>query len=206
MQNNECGRSIDIHEMLICRICGNVHGPARMTIYEQNLHLTQTCGCVVKADDVEPWPYFDFKTVVELCRCCGRVLLSSGSRWSVWFCSACKPRILAVNKACDYYLLPIGRHSIMAGTFATSEVDIPKFADGLRRWSARVEILEQFAKSAVLDNLKQIKPTTDAPDVPLVGYLEALPRSAEGVTQAVRALGRRVNVPDELLERALAQN
>lgn len=206
MHNIECGHRIDNHELLICKICGNVHGPTQITIYEKTLRLTQTCGCVLKTDDGEPWPYFDFKTVVELCRCCGRVLLGSGSRWSVWFCSACKPRILAVNKACNFYLLPIGRHSIMAGTFATSEADIPEFTDGLRRWIARVEILEQFAKSAVLDNLKQLKPTTDAPDVPLVGYLEALPRSEECVTQAVRALGRRVNVPHELLERALAQN
>ncbi len=205
MQNYECGRSIDIHELLVCKICGKVHGPARLTIYEQSLHLTQTCACVVKADGVEPWPYFDFQTVVELCRCCGRAVLNSGSRWSVWFCSACKPRILAVNKTCNYYLLPIGRHSIMAGVFANSTADIPEFASGLRSWLARVELLEEFATAAVLDNLKQLQPTADASDVRLFGYLEALPRSAEGVTQAVWALGRRAAIPDELLEQALSK-
>lgn len=205
MQNNECGSGIEIQELKICRICGAVNGPVAVTHYGETQRLIQTCDCVLNRGHRETWSSYDFPKAMELCRCCGRAALRSGSRWSGWFCSACKPRIVSVNKACNYYLLPIGRHSIMAGVFATSKADIPKFAEGLSSWLARVELLEEFAAAAVLDNLKQLKPANDAPDAPLVDYLEALPRSAEVVMHAVRALGRRVGVPDELLERALSE-
>lgn len=206
MQNNECGPGIVIQELLICRVCGGVHGPADVTHNDQTQHVVQTCDCVVRLATKAPWLGYDFPKAVELCRCCGRAVLRSGSRWSVWFCSTCKPPIACVNQVCNYHLLPIGRHSIMAGTFATSPAQIPGFAAGLRSWISRVELLEEFAAAAVLDNLKLIEATTDAPDVSLVDYLAALPRSEDLITSAVRALGRRVGVPDELLEQALARD
>jgi hypothetical protein len=41
--------------------------------------------------------------------------LPSGSRWSVWFCAACKDRVVELNSAVGRAVIPIGRHSMMSG-------------------------------------------------------------------------------------------
>ncbi len=43
-------------------------------------------------------------------------VLRSGSRWSVWFCAACKERAIAFNNRAVVALVPIGRHSMMHRT------------------------------------------------------------------------------------------
>lgn len=209
MQNNECGLSIDIEPLMVCRVCGGVHGPAwQIVAAGTNERRDQACTCVTKTGSLECWPGYDFPTIVELCRCCGRAALRSGSRWSVWFCSLCKPRIDAVNKICRFGILPPGRHSLMAGVShraKSSDEDLPEFAQALQDWFVRIELLEQYAAGVVLQNLAILKTSDMAPDVPLIRYLEMLPRSDQVVAEATRALGRRAGVPEELLERALSR-
>lgn len=90
------------------------------------------------------------------------------------------------------------------GTDGTDE-DLPEFAQALRDWFTRIELLEQHAVGVVLQNLAILTTSDMAPDVPLIRYLERLPRSDQIVAEATRMLGRRAGVPDELLQQALSQ-
>lgn len=56
---------------------------------------------------------FDFRTIAELCYCCGATLMPSGLRWSGFFCRECHDRVMAVNRTARRWLIPIGRHSLM---------------------------------------------------------------------------------------------
>lgn len=87
----------------------------------------------------------------------------------------------------------------------SSDEDLPEFAQALQDWFVRIELLEQYAAGVVLQNLAILKTSDMAPDVPLIRYLEMLPRSDQVVAEATRALGRRAGVPEELLERALSR-
>lgn len=205
MENDECGPGVDISDLMICRVCSGVHGPACVAQDGRTLCCEQACMCVTKTGRAETWPGYDFPIVVELCRCCGRVALRSGSRWSVWFCNACKPKIIAINQACDFAILPLGRHSVTAVVAARLEQDVPEFARGFQDWFARIEVMEEFAVAAVFENLKSLAPSDHAPDISLVRYLEALPRSEAVVMKGAWSLGRRIGVPDKLLNRAIAQ-
>jgi hypothetical protein len=57
----------------------------------------------------------DFLPPAELCRCCARELLRSGSRFSVWFCARCAPMVRELNAQAGRCVIPIGRHTIMNG-------------------------------------------------------------------------------------------
>jgi hypothetical protein len=43
--------------------------------------------------------------------------VSSGSKWSLFFCEDCKMRVVAHNQGAGRCVIPIGRHSIMNGVF-----------------------------------------------------------------------------------------
>ena len=206
MYNNECLPRIDIRDLLICRICGSVHGAVEATYGALPRNLIQPCRCVTKVADRDLWKGFDFPCLVEMCRCCGRAALPSGSRWSVWFCTACSPLITAINQASRYCVLPLTRHSLTSGVATNAAGEPPEFVVALGDWFQRVELREQFIGEAVLDNLKCRPPRDDVPDVSLLQYLRATPRTEAIVRKAVRALARRFEVPDKIVRRALSQS
>ncbi|MBA2526626.1 MAG: hypothetical protein H0V18_12735, partial [Pyrinomonadaceae bacterium] len=143
----------------------------------------QRCGCPVPAADQWPrtWKGYDHNTYAELCRCCGLVLLPSGTKWSVWFCDDCKPLVIAFNRALGRCVVPIGRHSIMNGVGArgadlVSNAAIEQIADGVQSMIAGIEALEVFAGLVTMRNVTTLG-FDAASDVPLKAYLRAVERS-----------------------------
>lgn len=61
------------------------------------------------------WPGFDFNERLTLCYACGQELRLSGSRFSYWFCRTCQSRAMHCNSRHTPYIVPLGRHSAMAG-------------------------------------------------------------------------------------------
>ena len=111
----------------------------------------------------------DFPTPAELCRCCGIVLLASGSRWSVWFCEACKERVIALNRKLGAWVFPIGRHTVMHGVLlpvaeAVDEAKREAFvaaAKGLFGQMRRLgewadEIVRRNCRATGLDELERV--------------------------------------------------
>lgn len=99
------------HRMFrICDVCQQPLGTEPQPGYP----TPQRCACDRPAD--EPvWPGFDYNEHLHLCMCCRGVALPSGSRWSVWFCRPCRDRVRLYNDRLGHVVIPIGRHSLMAG-------------------------------------------------------------------------------------------
>ena len=77
-------------ELLICCRCLLLKG----SVPGRTDGARQFCDCTpVEVRQAQPRWGGDFNTYAELCRCCGLVLIRSGSRWSVWFCASCKEAV-----------------------------------------------------------------------------------------------------------------
>lgn len=102
-------------------------------------------------------PRLDFRPPVELCHCCGQELLSSGSRWSDWFCAECKPRVQALNARAGVCVIPIGRHSLMNGIAiklrdVDSDIELERLTARIRKMSANIDRLHDWKREIVRRN------------------------------------------------------
>jgi hypothetical protein len=104
-----------------CPQCADVFGIAKGD--------TKRCGCA-NSEGVEPYQG-DVDYGFEICRYCQAEVISTGSRWSTFFCEHCRPLVLQINDSLDargLVSLPIGRHSLMHGhwlharPFTTAEI------------------------------------------------------------------------------------
>ena len=160
----------------VCGICYDVRGPFGWTLHGVTDVHEQRCRCTPGTGST--WRGFDFNRVAELCRVCGCEVLQSGSKFSIWVCGACKPRVRAVSARLGRLVVPVGRHSIVNG-FAlsvepeTSDEAIEAFAGRLQLMGGRIERLDGWAQSVVRSNLAEIG-RGDAASVPLPDYLDAV--------------------------------
>lgn len=60
-----------------------------------------------------PRPPGDFPAAVELCYCCAAELIPSGSKFSSFYCDACREAVKRLNASVGFVALPLGRHSLM---------------------------------------------------------------------------------------------
>jgi hypothetical protein len=120
----------------------------------------QRCRC--RSADVPVWPRHDFNEHLHLCECCRLVPLRSGSRWSVWFCQDCKSDVMHHNRLAGRCLIPIGRHSLMAGVGlagpelmradnASREELLSRFADLSQGLFNAMDNLHAFAKARTVN-------------------------------------------------------
>lgn len=99
------------HGLGVCTECGMVAGPSYGA--SGRLDGTQRCVCDPLRGTEKRWG--DLSMAAELCRCCGQVVLQSGSRFSIWFCRDCLEQVRLLNARLGRYALPIGRHSFHGG-------------------------------------------------------------------------------------------
>ncbi|MFC1820100.1 hypothetical protein ACFLZG_03320, partial [Thermodesulfobacteriota bacterium] len=103
---------------------------------------------------------------------------SSGSRFSVWFCKECKARVMELNTRFQQAIVPIGRHSIMAG-YTLSGADMKedgKIEEFIENWTGlvnRMDILHSWRNYRMRENLKD---AGFKEDTSLLKYLEAVSR------------------------------
>jgi ADP-ribosylglycohydrolase len=167
-------------EMKICITCTRIYGFYLDQYGRKSLY--QKCGCCgsnPKADmppsgkEEGAWPGFDFNEIFTLCYCCGREVLRSGTKWSVWFCEECKKRVMDFNTLFQQTVIPIGPHSLMVGCGlrATDSQDERKLRDFLTRvqkFFGNVTFLGEGRDQMIRRNLKIFG---YAQDVLLVDYL-----------------------------------
>lgn len=146
-------------------ICGECHalrgrvpeGGVRGDLVDDGAEQFCRCPPIEVRPAVPVWGG-DYNTYAELCRCCGLVLLASGSRYSVWFCQTCRPLVVALNRASGRCVVPIGRHSIMNGVRIRagqlqSPVVVEGFVNNIRSLFASIGGLEGYARGVVARNL-----------------------------------------------------
>lgn len=181
MASNHIARpqSIEPYSLVICGDCYGVRG----RFPERGADAEQLCSCapVETRRNRRPSGGADHCTYVELCRCCGLVLLSSGSRWSVWFCEQCLPLIAGLNRAVGWMTAPIGRHSVMNGvglaaSSTASHAAVEQFTAASIGLFERIGALEQYARAVVEQNVELLDLPVDT-DVYVGEYLAAVRRS-----------------------------
>ena len=186
-------RALQATDMQICRTCYKVYGMWRGTEYE----LEHGCAC--NRSDQPRWDVGDFNERVTLCYGCGLELLRSGTRWSVWFCEFCKVRTIKLNDLCGHYVIPIGRHSIMANRWQREMAlgsdfsGKAEFVAGLNNFIERIQLLGVHYKWIVEQNCRGT--SLNEPEVWLIEYLLAADRSEAGKAYGYRQLLDRFEVP-----------
>ena len=188
-RNALSSREVPAGRLLICRRCRLLKGP----VPGRTDGVRQLCVCTpVEVRRAQPRWGGDHNTYAELCRCCGLVLLPSGSKWSVWFCDQCKEAVVALNRSAGRCLIPIGRHSLMNGVAARpaqlrSEVAAVAFADQLMTFFGSISGIETWASTIVKRNLAALGFDTKK-DARLADYLDAVDSSSLSPTSAFEAL------------------
>lgn len=168
----------DRSRLEVCGPCGDVVGRLQRHPSEPTLIQHGRCPEHQRPPDATPWPpNFDIGRAVELCRCCGRIPLRSGSRWSVWVCGACKRRIGQLHAHHDRYIVPIGRHSLhggfmLQGEAALDPVAVELFAETWTSVRAAMDVLAEWAQEVVRRNLSDLG-MDPREAVPLRTYVDA---------------------------------
>jgi hypothetical protein len=155
--------------LCLCRKCLCFRGP----FYDDfnGCERVLPCGC----DPKQPlWKGYDYNDFAELCHCCAAAVVSSGSRWSPYFCDDCKPCVRAYNEEVGFCAIPLGRHSMMNGvalpaTAATKRPQVEKFVTGLFGFIGRAERLGGYHVARVRRILGSLAEPPDA--VPVQAYL-----------------------------------
>ncbi len=197
----------DCRDVGVCNTCGELFGPCRQIGVSsgRSRQLEQLCACENGRKDQPKWERFDFNEVITLCRCCRGVVLRSGSRWSVWFCEQCQQRVQAVNDICESYVIPIGRHSIMASKYRTGAIvkstfRIPKLRSTLLDISHRSDSLIAHARQTTLRILQTFD--DQLPCTPLSDYLDAFQLLPDHQSQSFAALCETMGVPTAVVKSA----
>ena len=173
-------------EMDLCRECLVLRGPFFDS--HNGCDRVQRCGCEPR----EPlWNAFDYNCAAELCRCCASRVIRCGSKWSVFFCEACKPHVVAYNGAAGWTVIPIGRHSIMNGvalnTWSARKGRARRtFARGLSEVVDGIGRLERFHRTEVTRIVSSID--ASGPTVPVAQYVAHATRSQPSASAAFAAL------------------
>ena len=161
--------------MALCRKCLVLRG--LFFDSHNGCERVQQCGC----EPPEPlWNAFDYNCAAELCRCCASRAIRCGSKWSVFFCDACKGHVVAYNDAAGWKVIPIGRHSLMNGV-ALRVDDARKgsprsaFARGMSEVFDGIGRLERLHRAHVTRIVLSID--ASGPTVPVRQYIEHARRS-----------------------------
>lgn len=155
--------------MEVCRTCLGLRGP--FTDDFDRCERIQRCAC----EPEEPlWNAYDYNRGAELCRCCVAAIVSSGSRWSHYFCAECHERIVAYDRAMGGAVIPIGRHSLMNGfSLPAKEARLPRaravFVKKLLAMGTSSTTLHRWAHARTAEVVRGIPGTSGA--IPVRTYL-----------------------------------
>jgi hypothetical protein len=177
----------------ICPTCLELFDEPRQ---KEGMVERQQCDCD-RDSSMPPWqtPYrqYDFNERAGLCDGCTRAVLTSGSRWSVWFCTQCKERVIALNQEFGFAVIPIGRHSLMNGFALRPGLSEEEnrlrdefFCRRFQDMGRRIDMLHEWKSEHLRRELERLGLVTgersDPPAIPLVAYLQAVVAEDESST------------------------
>ena len=98
---------------------GNLHFcPDCLDVFGEAGDEQKPCNCDRSAGVPLRSTGGDFPIPFHICLYCGLEVVSSGSRWSTFYCDGCRVEVLTLNDKLEHagwVSLPIGRHSLMHG-------------------------------------------------------------------------------------------
>jgi hypothetical protein len=198
---------LPIDGLCVCRTCCRVYGQIRDRDGDAvQPAWQQRCDCE-PSSRFPIRPDLDFPEAVTLCRCCGRQVLPSGSRRSIWFCRGCRHAVEKINRAARCHLIPIGRFTLLEQIGLEDDAahrEVPVFTAIRGDWFERIEHLERLAWLVVKNNLKQFGGRSSA-EVSLSDYCDRFLPTADVLRASIWDLGRSFDVPAYVLADAAAE-
>ena len=147
--------------MELCRVCLALRGPFRDDFNDTD--RVQRCACEPRDP---PWNAYDYNCHAELCHCCAARVVSSGSKWSLYFCEPCKKRIVAYNRCRGCAVIPIGRHTLMNGLAPRTAAELVDAVLCLGDQASKLLDYHRAHRARILESLR------DPPGaVPIAAYL-----------------------------------
>lgn len=151
----------EVPEMEVCHDCGQVVGRFFFAPHDFRVQHGRCPAHAAPEAETARWPGYDYNLHADLCRCCGRAPLASGSRWSVWFCQACKEQVELLNARHGRCIVPIGRHSVHAGHVLSEDqardpAAIDAFLATMNALGQVHDVLRRWAEGVVRRNLDAI--------------------------------------------------
>lgn len=189
MAHNDNRTTLDVSDMSICTSSARLFGPFSYAggahTHEQRC-LYPDCEQRLAAWHAPstglPEPVADFPEAVELCHCCARTLIRSGSKFSSFFCGECRERVIALNRSYGLSVVPLGRHSLMNGFLLRGGADAGEteaFVSGVRGVFSRIDRLEIWRRTLVHDNVAAMSkqtPYVAAPEYVAFNLEHGLPK------------------------------
>ena len=167
----------------ICPACFALRG--LMILNDRPPTARQLCDCeiaelIARGEEVPRYGH-DLHIVAELCRCCGLELLSSGSRWSKWFCKQRLESVRHLNESFGACMIPIGWHSLMNGTFlradrARGQAAQIAFFDQLTAFFGQADKVKSWGRDVTSENIAAVGLEKWDP-IPLRAYLRKVRES-----------------------------
>lgn len=189
----ESAHYIDIQRLKVCATCAGIYGPwnQRYGNGEFSQIQDQKCKCGKGRTGDPVWAGHDFNEIVTLCYCCGQELLSSGSRFSLWFCEECKQLVIGLNTRYLKKIIPIGRHSMMNGYYVKgndTEKELDVFVENWNGLVNRMDVLFDWERSKIR---RHFNAASFANDADLIEYLAAVKgfdkiRAFDGLVEYLR--------------------
>jgi len=102
----------------LCLECGVLRGRFRT--------FDNLCLCDRREWDEPEVPWWgDLASNVSVCSGCMLRVLSGGSRWSPYFCRACLPQVVGLNRRFGFLVCPVAPHSIANQVSARVDAERP---------------------------------------------------------------------------------
>ena len=223
----------------VCFDCGKLQGTILVSKSSTQpvTEFHQRCECRIDAkahpnnEEQSRRLRLDFPQMFDLCHCCGRNVICSGSRLSWLFCRDCRPAIEAINDQCQHCVIPVGRHTFMAARWGrqsfersmqppsgTLQDDSAEYQMTLKRqlrrnmriWSERINRVSQFGRQMTATHLSDILSNNTRYSkrnrMPLRTYLETSFRSHRTQVRCFRGLGHEFLVPYQIVLRVALQH
>ena len=173
-------------DMMVCSTCFQIYGFG--DYISPRFEHWQKCDCSNKVgmpEDVdEKWRWKDFNKLVELCYCCGKRLVHSGSKWSLFFCEECKWMVVDFDRQYGRVIIPIGRHSLVNGSIlrgqdhtgdglilsnqdVQDDVKLKQYSSRVNGMVASIKHLEQWSRLEVGNRFTELETIED---ITLRGY------------------------------------
>ncbi len=109
------GRLHRPEHLQLCLSCNHLRGPSDS--HDEPLSYDNLCVCDARAWDRDPIPqYGDLQCNRSLCMSCASTVITSGSRWSSYYCDTCRPAVQLLRRTAGRNVIPLGSHSLMNGT------------------------------------------------------------------------------------------
>ena len=153
------GRLARPEHLQVCLTCAELRGP-----YDSYGIYDNLCKCDYTAWHRTPTPRFgDLSRNVHLCLSCAAKLVSSGTRWSPYYCAECRPAIALFRRLTGRNIVPYGPHSIMNGVSwrptdgnAMSDAQAVAFHDQLQALFTEQRNLHKLHRERVLTLATQL--------------------------------------------------